>query len=174
MAGWRRENSPGNGVAVVQTDVSVRALPKAKPETRIYKQVVCWGGDPRNYLRGMGSEAKKKRELMKGVWSSELLPWTSELNPAGDLCGPQSYLNQRVWKMGDLPPNFYQSLVETSICWHLQPTPYTGRAPEAQRGQDRAAGAGHGMLGLPTVNRHALRSPLSPQHRAGQGETGGY
>ena len=62
VAGWRRENSPGNGLAVVQTDVSVRALPKAKPKTRIYKQVVCWGGDPRNYLRGMGSEAKKKRE----------------------------------------------------------------------------------------------------------------
>lgn len=42
---------------------------------------------------GMGSEAKKERELMKGVWLSELPPWTSEFNPAGDLHEPQSSLN---------------------------------------------------------------------------------
>ena len=127
---------------------------------------------------GMGGEAKKERELMKGVWFRELPPWTSELNPPSDLCGPQSYLHQRVWKMGDLSPNSYQSLVRaTPVMCQFAGTsspPHTQapEAPEAQKAPGRAAGAGHWPLGLPTVNHHALRGPPSSHHGAGPGEMG--
>lgn len=72
--------------------------------------------------------------------------------------------------MGDLSPHFYQSLVdrlvaEVSVCWHFQPTHTQAEAPGAQRAPGRAAG-------LPTVNHHALHSPLNRHLGAGQGEMG--
>lgn len=66
VACWRRENSPGVGLLSMQTDVLVKALPKAKPEVRIYMQIVYWVEPPRNYQRGNGKRGREGKGADEG------------------------------------------------------------------------------------------------------------
>ena len=55
------------GLLSMQTgDDLVRALPKAKPEMRIYEQIVYWEGNPRNYQRGNGRRGQEGKGADEG------------------------------------------------------------------------------------------------------------